>query len=770
MAGGEGTRLRPVSENVPKPMVPMFDRPLLGHLFALLRENGVTDACLTLRYLPQTIREYIDGADFGVNLQSRAEKSALGTAGGVKNCADFIGDDDFLVISGDCVCDFDLLPLFEFHRKSGAEATIALHSHPEPLEYGLVLTDRAGRIEKFIEKPAWEGVVTDSANTGIYVLSPKLLGEIPDGVPFDFGKDLFPALLRAGRRLYGYAPEGYWCDVGNSEAYRKCCIDALAGRVSLDLRAPKIAEGVRSFAELPRNVTVTPPVYVGENAAIEGGAELGPYAAVGAGSVVRAGARVHHSVLHGASIGEDSEVSGAVVCRGASVGRGVKVCEGAVVGAGVVVGDGCVVSPGAKIWPEKRIPGGANVRGSVTHGMEKVGVEFASRGVIVGEVGSHITHEMCLRLGMAAGEYGRAGVGWCGGEAGRVLADVFAAGVNAAGGDAVCFDGGLLSCASFAAMSFALPLTVFVKQLGDRAEITFLGVGGVAISHDAERKLLARARDSAAVPARRTGKITRAGGMMDAYIAWASRQASGFRQGAARLAVPGGGAANRALRGALRLHGVSERESARGAAVFDVAGDGTSLTAADEDGRALDAERMLLIAALTELEDGVKTLAVPYDAPLALDTLAEAYGGTVLRTERDGEQAERVCARCVILRDGVVAALKICKKMDDTGETLAEMAGRVPRFGTFIREIPVKHSRGAVMRALASSGEAAAELDAGLRLDTGRGVVRIAPSRENPSLKIRGESRSTEAAAELAADFGRRVERIDAAIVENEET
>lgn len=233
LAGGMGTRLKSVTGEHPKPMAPFLGRPLMEHIVALLRENGFDEICCTLRYRAGEIMAHFgDGSRFGVSMQYRIETRALGTAGGVKHCADFFGDEDFLVISGDAACDFDLRRLMEEHRSRAPAATLALCRSALPLRYGLAVTDGAGDIRAFIEKPAWPRVVSDLVNTGIYVLSPRVMELVPEG-PYDFGKDLFPLLLKRGERLHGAVLEGYWCDIGTPQAYYRCCADALDGKLRL---------------------------------------------------------------------------------------------------------------------------------------------------------------------------------------------------------------------------------------------------------------------------------------------------------------------------------------------------------------------------------------------------------------------------------------------------------------------------------------------------------------------------------------------------------
>lgn len=233
LAGGQGRRLRSITGKLPKPMVPLVGVPVLDRLLELLRRNGFTDVCATLCYRPDTIQEHCgDGSSYGVHLRYRIETEPRGTAGAVRACSGFYGQDDFLVISGDAVCSFDLLRLYRQHQSSGAAVTVALYPDAEPLQYGLVLQDRQGYVRHFIEKPDWPHVVTDLVNTGIYIVSPRAMTYVPEDTPFDFANDLFPLLLAADEPILGVPMDGYWCDIGTPRAYYRCCLDVLDGRLS----------------------------------------------------------------------------------------------------------------------------------------------------------------------------------------------------------------------------------------------------------------------------------------------------------------------------------------------------------------------------------------------------------------------------------------------------------------------------------------------------------------------------------------------------------
>ncbi len=258
MAGGQGKRLKAVSGERPKPMVELLGRPMMEHIIELLKKQGFTDICAAVKYRAQDIMDYFgNGEKFGVNLSYRVEKEALGTAGGVKNCKDFYADDDFLVISGDAACDFDLKELMEKHKEEKAAVSIALHKDPEPLSYGLAVTDEGRLVRAFIEKPKWQRVVTDLVNTGIYVVSPKAMELVPDNQPYDFGKEFFPLLLERGEKVLGIPLEGYWCDVGTPLSYYKCCVDALQGRLKIKPSEKFIPAKTEETEEMAENSSVS---------------------------------------------------------------------------------------------------------------------------------------------------------------------------------------------------------------------------------------------------------------------------------------------------------------------------------------------------------------------------------------------------------------------------------------------------------------------------------------------------------------------------------
>src|SRR6266571_7481044 len=250
MAGGEGSRLRPLTINRPKPMVPIVDKPCLGHIFELLKRHGIEESFVTLQYLASVIQDsYGDGGGIGMRLRYSVEETPLGTGGSVRQIVPDL-DGTFLVISGDALTDIDLSKVIAFHRERNAAVTLTLVHVPNPLEYGVVITGEDGRITKFLEKPSWGEVFSDTINTGIYVIEPRVLERYKVGEAFDFSKDLFPQLLTDGEPLFGYVASGYWTDVGSIPEYARANADVLLGKVKAGSLGREILPGVFASGEV----------------------------------------------------------------------------------------------------------------------------------------------------------------------------------------------------------------------------------------------------------------------------------------------------------------------------------------------------------------------------------------------------------------------------------------------------------------------------------------------------------------------------------------
>ena len=404
MAGGEGSRLRPMTANLPKPLLPVANRPVMEHVLRLLRRHGVTDTVVTLQFLASLVRNYFgDGDELGVSLQYATEQRPLGTAGSVKNAESALKDDTFLVLSGDALTDADLTEMVAFHRAHGALVTVGLKSVPDPLEYGIVICDADGRVNRFLEKPTWGQVFSDTVNTGIYVMEPEVFAEVAADEEVDWSADVFPRLLARGAPVYGYAFDGYWEDVGTLDSYRQAHLDVLNGHVEVELGAFQMSPGVwvAESAEIDPDVDLTGPVLVGDYTRVEAGASLRPYAVLGDNVVAKAGAVVERSIVHdNVFIGPRVSLRGAVIGRNSDVMRGARVDDGAVVGDDCVVEQEAFLSAGVKVYPFKTVEAGAVVTSSVIWESRGHRSLFGPRGVS-GLVNVEITPDLAVRLASA---------------------------------------------------------------------------------------------------------------------------------------------------------------------------------------------------------------------------------------------------------------------------------------------------------------------------------------------------------------------------------
>jgi mannose-1-phosphate guanylyltransferase/phosphomannomutase len=336
LAAGVGSRLDPLTRTVPKPMVPIVNRPVMEHLLVLLKKHGFTEVIANVHYLGAQVMDYFgDGSRWGVDLTYSQEEQLLGSAGGVKNVESFF-DDTFLVIGGDDLADIDLTKILRQHKERRAVASIALALVDEPSEYGIVLTNERGRITRFVEKPRAGVIFSDTANTGIYIFEPEIFDMIPRGVGYDFGKDLFPILVEQKRPFYGSLTSGYWRDVGNLMSYRYAHWDSLSGRVGVRFHVEEVRKDVwiGENTEIDDRAEIEHPVLIGNNCRIGRGARILENTVLGDRCVVEAGAVIRRSILwDGAHIEKGTVLERCIVGKGCHVQTNAAIYDGTIIDA-----------------------------------------------------------------------------------------------------------------------------------------------------------------------------------------------------------------------------------------------------------------------------------------------------------------------------------------------------------------------------------------------------------------------------------------------------
>ncbi|MCX6378603.1 MAG: NDP-sugar synthase [Armatimonadetes bacterium] len=335
LAAGVGSRLDPLTRSVPKPLVPIVNRPVMEYLVELLKKHGFDEIMVNLYYLGEHIESYFgDGSKWGVKIYWQREDQLWGDAGSVKRAEDFFKDETFLVIGGDDLTDMDLTKLVRTHKEKNALSTIALSLVDDPSEYGIVLMNEDSRITRFLEKPKGEVIFSNTANTGVYVFEPQIFDMIPRGTFYLFGKQVFPMLLEQRKALYGHLTAAYWKDVGNLKVYQQTHTDVLAGRVNTVLPLTEI----KKYTWIGENVEIDPtaeigyPVAIGNNVRIEAGAQILENTVIGNNCSVELGAVVKDSILwDGAVINRNTQIERCVVGKDCHVKTNAAIFDGIIV-------------------------------------------------------------------------------------------------------------------------------------------------------------------------------------------------------------------------------------------------------------------------------------------------------------------------------------------------------------------------------------------------------------------------------------------------------
>jgi len=358
LVGGEGLRLRPLTCNLPKPMVPIVNRPFLEHMVEHLKRHHIDQIILAICYLPDRIQSHFgDGSSFGVKLSYAVEQTPLGTGGAVKNSERFLND-TFLVFNGDIFSDLDLTEMIKFHRAHKAKATIALTPVDDPTAYGVVELDSQNRVKGFIEKPSWDKVTSNLINAGIYVMEPEILELIPAGVHSMLERGLFPDLVKRGIPFYGYRSHAYWLDTGKPDDYLKLNHDLLMGKAVSRLPGKAIADGVwlEEGCEIHTSVKLVGPIVMGRGCIIKQYAEISGPTVLGSGCIAGQGCILGEAILwQNVKLGKNVIVRNSVVGNNSAIGDNTQVADGSIISDDVIIGRGNRLQHGVKVWANKTI-------------------------------------------------------------------------------------------------------------------------------------------------------------------------------------------------------------------------------------------------------------------------------------------------------------------------------------------------------------------------------------------------------------------------------
>ena len=757
MAGGEGSRLRPLTCDLPKPMARLCGRPTIEYILDLLVQHGVAKATVTLGYLSHVITDYFsDGHRSDIQLEYALEDRPLGTAGSVKNACPN-PDDHILVISGDALTDFDLSAAIRRHQESGADATLMVKEVEDPREYGLVCCDSEGKITGFVEKPSYYQAVSELANTGIYILSPAAVRLIPKHKKFDFAKDLFPLMMAQGMSLMAVEDKGYWCDIGDLGSYHSCQRDILEGKVRCTLPGRKDRGGNIFRGTRPRGrYTIVPPVYIGE------GVQIGDNAVIEAGSIIddrcRIGqsARVTSSVLlEGCSVGYGANLTGAVVCTGGVIGDRAMLFENSTLGTGSRVGAGAQLSPGVKVWPGRDIAPYAQVSGTIKEPVRSRGW-FDDDGI--GDTGcARLSPEICARIGGAVGSISEGPVGLASSDdpASQLYKTAISAGVQGAGQKVLDFGEGTRALYNFAMHLTGAPMGIYITG-GKDICVQITAESGLPLRRSVERNLEAiLSRGESNMSERhKLGVRADISGMWALYCTYLAKQAPKGLDGVSCILKCGNPALERQARDV--LSGLGCNLLSGFTLWLDQAGDRVTLF---ESSRVvIHHHRLLAIICADEFERG-NDVALPFDAPRTLDALAEQWGRRVLRyysspVDDSDQEARLLASNQFWSRDALMMSVRLLDIYRRKGMHLDSMLEGIPGLFVTERVAKIEGNPGKVISKLSTGILTGGE---GTVIKRGDSTVFVRSSKRGEALRIFAEAPSSEAASELCADILRKL-------------
>jgi mannose-1-phosphate guanylyltransferase/phosphomannomutase len=821
MAGGEGTRLRPLTSNAPKPMLPIANAPMMEHIVTLLRHHGYDDIVVTVAFMANHIRNYFgDGSEMGVRMVYATEETPLGTAGSVLNARDELHE-RFLVISGDVLTDIDLGAIARFHDERGALATIGLTPVENPLEFGIVITRDDGSIERFLEKPTWGQVFSDTINTGIFVLEPEIFDHIEPGRPVDFSSEVFPRLLEDERPLYGAVVEGYWEDVGTLEAYVRVHKDVLDGRVELEIPGFEISDGVYvgEGVDIHPDARIEGPLIIGDYSRVEGDARLGEYTVLGTNVRIRAGADLQRAVIHDNTyIGSGVRLRGTTVGRACDLRNGVRAEEGVVLGDECFIGEQAVLGAGVKVYPFKTVEGGAVINSSIVWESRGSRSLFGRIGVS-GLANVDVTPELAARVAMAFATTLKKDATVItsrdSSRSARMLKRAMMAGINAAGVNVRDLEVASVPVTRFAVARPEADAGITIRLEEDDPQsvvIRFFDGKGADISETAQRKIerLFLREDFRRVFPGEIGDIgfpprhlEQYSAALESVVDVAGIARTGFKvvvdysYGATSFVMPNilskldadvlavnPFASTRGVMSwdrdehAASVAGLVRASAASIGAVVDP--DGEHLTLVDDSGHVLtDDESLLAFVTLEANHIGDRAIALPLSVTSHAERLARAKGVEVVRTKLSAAALMEAASEPGIgfaatndggfilpsflpAFDGAAAMVKMLELLALEGVPLSKVVADLPRVHIAHESVVTPwEQKGTVMRSLVElSKDREVDLVDGVKVHYDEGWALSLPDPEEPVTHVWAEGDSDASARRLAQEYARRIRQL----------
>lgn len=713
MAGGFGSRLAPITNSRPKPLIPVYNRSAFERILDLLAKYGFSNAAVTVMYLPEQL-ERITHQD--VKLAFFREDEPRGSAGAVRALYASLAD-TVLIISGDAVCDFDLNKYFAKHISEKRKATMLLTRTKIPQEFGTVITDKnTGKIERFIEKPSWADTLSSLINTGIYILDKSVIELIPEDAFFDFGRDLFPLLMKKKIPIYGEEASGYWCDIGSFGAFYDCNM--------------RFSNRKNIFG---KNCTLN------ENAA------------------------VNTSILfENVTVGK-SEINSSIICEGVVIGDDCVIPEGCIIGAESIIGDRAVLSKGIRIADKIKIGRGAKIMGNVFINSAARHL-FGDEG-INGIYGKEIDGELCFKLGQGLSILGkpcRIGVLSDGSENSDLLADIIKVGIRSSGGILLELEEGFCSLASFAPQEYNLDCCVFVScqifgNEEEKVNIRIYDKNGLLLSREKQRKIESALRDKHSPPKiitvpekldkdnriklRYCKYLQNTAGRLDGVSISCSgnnKQANFFFSNAKELGM--------------QTDLLTEDNKNLQTDIFFFGKDG-GICAETKEGNAISFWQLFVLAAQSIYN---KDLYLPLSTPKVVETYLNNLGFTTFfYNDSDSEERKKAFATH-FYSDSVLLALLVCRYLHLNKVTLEEAAAELPVF--FIRSVDIDIDDDEKADTIGALADECEDCSRGVRLHNEKGSVAVFP-RAQGGFRVFAEAVSAEFADDLCSFAEKKIKK-----------
>lgn len=815
MAGGEGSRLRPLTCDLPKPMVPIINRPVLEHTIELLKKHGITEIGITLMYHPQLVTNYFgNGKSLGVNITYFIEQSPLGTAGGIKQAQSFL-DETFIVISGDSLTNLDITKAVEFHTRKNALATLILAKVDVPLEYGVVLTGNDGNVTGFLEKPSWGEIFSDTVNTGTYILEPEILNYIAPEKSTDFSRNVFPELLASSRRIYGYTMSDYWCDIGDIRSYIRSHSHILDGKIDLNIEGVQIKKNVWVGAGtiIENSAIINGPCIIGSNCKIGNGTLIDNYTVIGNNTVIEDDVSIVRSIIWDNSYIEyGSELRGAVLCNQVHLSHYVSVFENAVIGEGCKLNERIIVKPNIKIWPAKNIQPFAIIDRNMIWGSRHSNKIFGENG-ISGIINIDVTPEFATRLGAAYGSQfklnSKVAVSSTNSNSARMFKHAFISGILSVGVEVYNLSSLLTPIARTAIDFLAVEGGIHIKSDTENANmirVDFMDSRGASISRFTERKIENSffKEDFKKCSAQQICRLNNITDFSNYYvralrnrinqpvIAGRGPELCFYSKAESVISIVTPllidlGCKVSCYTAYEDLAAVTDTINATGsdfAAIVDI--NAENLVLVDKSGKTVQDELFQALTALIIFRSAANsTFFAPITGSVVIDKLADKYGGVVKRTKNSSQsvmdeilsstrnspqnisgQFNQVFRnnyeQSVLNFDAIEGLIRIIEFMCSNNVTLSSLLSEIPEFFIIKKSIHCPWElKGTVMRTLINDHkDKKIELLDGIKLYAENGWTLIIPDADKPIFRIISESDSPGRAEELCSEYYHLLERI----------